>query len=98
MTFSALLDDPQYVKALQRRAASNETIGSWSSLTAAQEGVFSLCTFIEILTISQRLSHFDQAPSTIFLPTARRTKVTGVAEASIRVGSETRDSRDAGQT
>ncbi|KAG6900154.1 hypothetical protein C0993_002083 [Termitomyces sp. T159_Od127] len=33
----ALLDDPQYVKALQRRAASNEMIGSWSSLTAAQE-------------------------------------------------------------
>ncbi|KAJ7919153.1 TPR-like protein [Mycena leptocephala] len=33
----ALLDDPNYVKALQRRAASNEKIDSWSSLTAAQE-------------------------------------------------------------
>ncbi|KAJ7900048.1 hypothetical protein B0H14DRAFT_2331670, partial [Mycena olivaceomarginata] len=33
----ALLDDPNYVKALQRRAASNEKINSWSSLTAAQE-------------------------------------------------------------
>ncbi|KAJ7169599.1 hypothetical protein C8R46DRAFT_202667 [Mycena filopes] len=33
----ALLDDPTYVKALQRRASSNEKINSWSSLTAAQE-------------------------------------------------------------
>ncbi|KIY45356.1 hypothetical protein FISHEDRAFT_49252, partial [Fistulina hepatica ATCC 64428] len=33
----ALLDDPHYVKALQRRASCNETIGSWSSLTSATE-------------------------------------------------------------
>ncbi|KAF8446129.1 TPR-like protein [Boletus edulis BED1] len=33
----ALSDDPRYVKALQRRAASNEKIGTWSSLTSAQE-------------------------------------------------------------
>ncbi|KIM84615.1 hypothetical protein PILCRDRAFT_818194 [Piloderma croceum F 1598] len=33
----ALLDDPKYVKALHRRAASNEQINSWSSLTSAQE-------------------------------------------------------------
>ncbi|KAI0330531.1 TPR-like protein [Cubamyces sp. BRFM 1775] len=33
----ALKDDPRYVKALQRRAAANEQIGSWSSLTSAQE-------------------------------------------------------------
>jgi len=33
----ALIDDPQYLKALQRRASSNEVIDSWSSLTAAQE-------------------------------------------------------------
>ncbi|KAN0100786.1 hypothetical protein V8E55_000770 [Tylopilus felleus] len=33
----ALSDDPHYVKALQRRAASNEKIGTWSSLTSAQE-------------------------------------------------------------
>ncbi|KAK0456260.1 TPR-like protein, partial [Armillaria borealis] len=33
----ALADDPQYVKALQRRAASNDQIGSWASLTSAQE-------------------------------------------------------------
>ncbi|KAJ7706475.1 hypothetical protein B0H17DRAFT_919415 [Mycena rosella] len=34
----ALLDDPNYVKALQRRAASNEKINTWSSLTTAHEG------------------------------------------------------------
>jgi len=34
----ALVDDPHYVKALQRRAASNEIIASWSALTSAQEG------------------------------------------------------------
>jgi len=33
----ALLDDPKYIKALQRRAASNEQISSWSSLSSAQE-------------------------------------------------------------
>lgn len=38
----ALLDDPKYIKALQRRAASNEQINSWSSLTSAQEDYMSL--------------------------------------------------------
>ncbi|TFK76913.1 TPR-like protein [Pluteus cervinus] len=33
----ALLDDPSYVKARQRRATSNMQIGSWSSLSSAQE-------------------------------------------------------------
>jgi len=33
----ALADDPHYIKALQRRAASNEIIASWSALTSAQE-------------------------------------------------------------
>ncbi|KAG7450319.1 TPR-like protein [Guyanagaster necrorhizus] len=33
----ALVDDPHYIKALQRRAASNDQIGSWTSLTSAQE-------------------------------------------------------------
>jgi hypothetical protein len=37
----ALLDDPKYVKARQRRAASNEEINSWTSLTSAQEGFYS---------------------------------------------------------
>jgi len=34
----ALLDDPQYIKALQRRASSTDKLDTWSSLTAAQEG------------------------------------------------------------
>ncbi|KAI0639750.1 TPR-like protein [Trametes polyzona] len=33
----ALKDDPDYVKALQRRATANEQINSWSSLSSAQE-------------------------------------------------------------
>ncbi|KAH7915346.1 TPR-like protein, partial [Hygrophoropsis aurantiaca] len=33
----ALLDDPSYIKALQRRAAANEKINTWTSLTHAQE-------------------------------------------------------------
>jgi len=33
----AILDDPTYIKALQRRATSNEQINSWTSLTSAQE-------------------------------------------------------------
>ncbi|KAH9944090.1 TPR-like protein [Epithele typhae] len=33
----ALKDDPNYVKALQRRATANEQIDTWSSLSSAQE-------------------------------------------------------------
>jgi len=33
----ALADDPNYVKALQRRATCNERIGSWTSLVSAQD-------------------------------------------------------------
>ncbi|KAK0208555.1 TPR-like protein [Desarmillaria ectypa] len=33
----ALIDDPKYMKALQRRASSNDHIGSWASLASAQE-------------------------------------------------------------
>jgi hypothetical protein len=35
---TALLDDPDYVKALERRATCNDTLNTWSSLTSAQEG------------------------------------------------------------
>ncbi|KAG2149804.1 TPR-like protein [Suillus cothurnatus] len=38
----SLLDDPCYIKALQRRAASNEHLDTWSSLTQAQEDYKSL--------------------------------------------------------
>jgi hypothetical protein len=45
-----LLDDPAYVKALQRRAASNEKINSWSSLTSTQEGMNFTPEFIVFYT------------------------------------------------
>jgi hypothetical protein len=35
----AIEDDPAYIKAIQRRAASNEKIGTWSALSSAQEGL-----------------------------------------------------------
>ncbi|KAJ7655098.1 TPR-like protein [Mycena polygramma] len=46
----ALLDDPNYVKALQRRAASNEKINSWSSLTSAQEDYATLLKILPPFT------------------------------------------------
>ncbi|KAG7089430.1 hypothetical protein E1B28_011116 [Marasmius oreades] len=33
----SLYDDPHYIKALQRRATSNEKLNTWSSLSSAQE-------------------------------------------------------------
>ncbi|EPQ61387.1 hypothetical protein GLOTRDRAFT_90232 [Gloeophyllum trabeum ATCC 11539] len=42
----ALLDDPGYVKALQRRAACNQKIGTWSSLTSAQEDYTALLSVL----------------------------------------------------
>ncbi|KAG8993900.1 hypothetical protein FRB90_000570 [Tulasnella sp. 427] len=33
----ALVDDPNYIKALHRRATSNELVGSWTSLSDAQK-------------------------------------------------------------
>ncbi|THH02146.1 hypothetical protein EW026_g688 [Hermanssonia centrifuga] len=42
----ALRDDPNYVKALQRRASSSEAIDSWSSLTTAQEDYTQLVTLL----------------------------------------------------
>ncbi|KIL70642.1 hypothetical protein M378DRAFT_56382, partial [Amanita muscaria Koide BX008] len=47
----ALLDDPEYVKALQRRASSSEAIGTWSSLTTAQDDYN---TLLKILPESDR--------------------------------------------
>jgi len=37
---TALLDYPDYVKALERRAACNDILNTWSSLTSAQEGIY----------------------------------------------------------
>ncbi|KIM48022.1 hypothetical protein M413DRAFT_439716 [Hebeloma cylindrosporum] len=33
----AILDDPTYIKALERRAASNDILNTWTSLTSVQE-------------------------------------------------------------
>ncbi|KAF9535835.1 hypothetical protein CPB83DRAFT_842423 [Crepidotus variabilis] len=43
---TALLDDPTYVKALERRASCNDILGTWSGLTAAQEDYTKLLTLI----------------------------------------------------
>ncbi|CAE6517937.1 unnamed protein product [Rhizoctonia solani] len=32
----ALIDDPKYIKALQRRASSNEAVGTWTALASAE--------------------------------------------------------------
>ena len=42
----ALQDDPNYVKALQRRAACNEKIDTWSALSSAQEDYTKLLTLL----------------------------------------------------
>ncbi|KAJ4494330.1 TPR-like protein [Lentinula lateritia] len=43
---AALLDDPHYVKALQRRAASNEQLNTWSSLSSAREDYNTLLSIL----------------------------------------------------
>lgn len=47
----ALADDPKYLKALQRRATSNEILNTWSSLSSAQEGCCFRCE-----SLSRRLT------------------------------------------
>ncbi|GAB1522519.1 hypothetical protein RhiTH_005639 [Rhizoctonia solani] len=47
----ALIDDPKYAKALQRRASSNELIGSWSALTSAESDY---TTLLELLPPSSK--------------------------------------------
>jgi tetratricopeptide (TPR) repeat protein len=42
----ALLDDPNYVKALERRAACNDVLNTWSSLTSAQEDYNKLLSLV----------------------------------------------------
>ncbi|EIW67938.1 hypothetical protein TREMEDRAFT_32709 [Tremella mesenterica DSM 1558] len=44
----ALEIDPTYLKALQRRAGANERIGSWSSLTSAQEDYTQLISLLPL--------------------------------------------------
>ncbi|KXN89846.1 Tetratricopeptide repeat protein 1, partial [Leucoagaricus sp. SymC.cos] len=44
----ALKDDPDYVKALQRRAVSNEILNTWSSLSSAQEDYNALLKLLPV--------------------------------------------------
>ena len=75
---SALLDDPIYVKALQRRATSNEKIGTWSSLSSAQEGrsiTIQIQIFqVESISMTDYQTLLDLLPSTSpQLPEVRRS-------------------------
>ncbi len=48
----ALRDDPNYVKALQRRASSNDHLDTWSSLASAQEGtIHVITTYLTLFTL-----------------------------------------------
>ncbi|KDR85183.1 hypothetical protein GALMADRAFT_233854 [Galerina marginata CBS 339.88] len=47
----AILDDPTYIKARERRAAANEVLNTWTSLTSAQEDYTAL---LELVTSSQQ--------------------------------------------
>jgi len=42
----AILDDPTYVKARERRAAANEVLNTWTSLTSAQEDYTALLELV----------------------------------------------------
>ncbi|CAA7266620.1 unnamed protein product [Cyclocybe aegerita] len=57
----ALLDDPTYVKALERRASANEILNTWSSLTSAQEDYNTLLKLVspsQATDIRRKLQHF----------------------------------------
>ncbi|KAF8603941.1 hypothetical protein BDV93DRAFT_544283 [Ceratobasidium sp. AG-I] len=71
----ALIDDPKYVKALQRRAASNEIIGTWSALSSAEA---------DYTTLLDLLPPKDQPPTrralTRVKPRAEEAKTRETAE------------------
>jgi hypothetical protein len=54
----ALRDDPKYVKALQRRAVSNEAINSWTSLSAARDGM--ILWYCAVVSLTDYQSTFQQ--------------------------------------
>ncbi|KAF9516751.1 hypothetical protein BS47DRAFT_1326967 [Hydnum rufescens UP504] len=56
----ALLDVPTYAKALHRRATSNDTIGTWSSLSAAEK-------LISVLTKLPNYQIIGQTPPSLSL-------------------------------
>ncbi|EIW86541.1 TPR-like protein [Coniophora puteana RWD-64-598 SS2] len=60
----ALQDDPNYVKALQRRAACNEKIDTWSALSSAQEDYTKVLTLLpptspQVLEIERTLRRLE---------------------------------------
>jgi len=79
----ALRDDPKYVKALQRRAAANEVINSWTSLSAAAEGIVSVhrhWAFIDLPP--DRLHRSPEAPVHLFSSPEGDGTISAVVEAS----------------
>ena len=63
---AAILDDPTYIKARERRAASNDILNTWTSLTAVQEGpsdsTLSLTLTQNNLQTTTLSSHFIHHP------------------------------------
>lgn len=95
----ALKDDPHYVKVLQRRAAANEKIGSWTSLSSAQEGMFRIHVLCSprLRLEHGRLQHTSDRTSRRCAAESRRKAGPCIIEATNRSGAESRDGRDAGQ-
>ncbi|KAJ4486369.1 hypothetical protein J3R30DRAFT_3821212, partial [Lentinula aciculospora] len=73
----ALLDDPHYIKALQRRAASNELLNTWSSLSSAQEDYN---TLLSILPNSSNDSKEVQRALRLLKPRAEAAQKQETAE------------------
>jgi hypothetical protein len=61
---AAILDDPTYIKALERRAASNEILNTWTSLTTVQEGQSDSTLS---LTSSQNICRLQHTPQTLHI-------------------------------
>ena len=94
----ALADDPSYVKALTRRATSNESLNTWASLTEAQKGK---CAHLRNVFYSHDSTRLSAAESSAFtLGPIGPSSGECVANASIARPSrpEARDGRDAFQT
>jgi hypothetical protein len=82
MFHAALRDDPKYVKALQRRAASNATIDSWTSLSAAVEGTVSwYIAWPSFDLLLDRLYHATGASSLFFPYVQGDRTISGITEA-----------------
>lgn len=60
----AILDDPTYIKALERRAASNEILNTWTSLTSVQDGQSDSTLY---LTSTQNFGRLQHSPQTLHI-------------------------------